>query len=256
MAAAGVLNGAATAENQPRSTTTSSVSPRLTRAESNRRNSQRSTGPRTQAGKEKVRFNGLKHGMTARSTVLPGEDPARFEAARRQLHDDLAPRDALEAILVDRIALATWQANRDDQVARARREAELEHHALDQAATQNRQVIALGQLLLEDLSQPMHSRPAARRRRRAPGPTGGLARIHHPRLRLALGPPAAARRLSRHSHRLGRDPRLRARPADGLLCERFRHRLSGRSCSLGQRGRHRRNPGSRLGPVAGGNRRA
>ena len=162
MAAAGVLNGAATAENQPSSTTTSSGSPRLTRAESNRRNSQRSTGPRTQAGKEKVRFNGLKHGMTARSTVLPGEDPARFEAARRQLHDDLAPRDPLEAILVDRIALATWQANRDDQVARARRESELEHHALDQAATQNRQVIALGQLLLEDLSQPMHSRPAAR----------------------------------------------------------------------------------------------
>ena len=162
MAAAGVLNGALTAENQPRSTTTSSVPPRLTRAESNRRNSQRSTGPRTQAGKEKVRFNGLKHGMTARSTVLPGEDPARFEAACRQLHDDLAPRDPLEAILVDRIAVATWQANRDDQVARARREAELEHQALEQAGAQNRQVIALGQLLLEDLSQPMPSRPAAR----------------------------------------------------------------------------------------------
>src|SRR5271170_3593125 len=103
MAAAGVLNGAATAENRPQSTTTSTVSPRLTRAESNRRNSQKSTGPRTQAGKDKVRYNGLKHGMTARSTVLPGEDLTKFESACRQLHDDLAPRDPLEAILIDRI---------------------------------------------------------------------------------------------------------------------------------------------------------
>ena len=160
MAAAGVLNGAATAEDQPRSTTTDSVVAQAHPRREQSKEQSRSTGPRSQAGKDKVRLNGLKHGMTARSTVLPGEDPVLFEAARRQLHDDLAPRDPLEAILVDRIAVATWQANRDDQVARARRESESEHHALEQAAAQNRQAIALSQLLLEDLSLPMPFRTA------------------------------------------------------------------------------------------------
>ena len=90
--------------DRPPSIADSSCTPKLSKAESNRINAQRSTGPRSPAGKQRVRFNGLKHGMTARSTVLPGEDPALIEAARRQLHHDLAPRDPLEAILVDRIA--------------------------------------------------------------------------------------------------------------------------------------------------------
>jgi hypothetical protein len=46
--------------------------------ESNRRNAQRSTGPKTATGKELARFNALKHGHTARSPVLPGEDPEAF----------------------------------------------------------------------------------------------------------------------------------------------------------------------------------
>jgi hypothetical protein len=35
------------------------------RAEANRRNAEKSTGPKTADGKAKSRFNALKHGMTA-----------------------------------------------------------------------------------------------------------------------------------------------------------------------------------------------
>jgi len=42
--------------------------------DANRRNAQKSTGPKTEEGRDRVRRNALKHGMTAR-TVLPQEDP-------------------------------------------------------------------------------------------------------------------------------------------------------------------------------------
>jgi hypothetical protein len=44
------------------------------RAEANRRNSLKSTGPRTPEGKDKSRHNAVTHRLTARSGLLPGED--------------------------------------------------------------------------------------------------------------------------------------------------------------------------------------
>src|SRR5262245_46658738 len=38
----------------------------------NRRNAQLSTGPRTQAGKDRVRWNALRHGLTAKHLTLSG----------------------------------------------------------------------------------------------------------------------------------------------------------------------------------------
>ena len=45
----------------------------------NRRNAARSTGPRTQSGKARSRFNALKHGCRAKLPILPGEDPAVYQ---------------------------------------------------------------------------------------------------------------------------------------------------------------------------------
>ncbi len=39
----------------------------------NRRNAQKSTGPKSDAGKAKAKFNALKHGMTADTAVLPSK---------------------------------------------------------------------------------------------------------------------------------------------------------------------------------------
>ena len=49
--------------------------------EANRRNAQKSTGPKTDEGKARVRRNAFKHGMTARTImpVLPQEDPKELE---------------------------------------------------------------------------------------------------------------------------------------------------------------------------------
>src|ERR1039458_4019769 len=54
----------------------------------NRANSQHSTGPRSEAGKQRSALNALTHGLTARTAVLPSEDPAAYEQHHRQFLDE------------------------------------------------------------------------------------------------------------------------------------------------------------------------
>jgi hypothetical protein len=51
------------------------------RAGANRRNTKKSTGPRTEEGKSKSRLSELKHGMTAQTVLLPGNDGQALLAA-------------------------------------------------------------------------------------------------------------------------------------------------------------------------------
>ena len=59
--------------------------------EANRLNAQRSTGPRTAEGKARSSQNAVRHGLTAKCPVLPGEDPAEFAAFSEALFEDLTP---------------------------------------------------------------------------------------------------------------------------------------------------------------------
>src|SRR5438874_274357 len=82
------------------------------RAEINRRNAQRSTGPRTAAGKDRSRFNALKHGLTARTPVLPGEDPEAFQSRIEAFVTFLGPENELEQYLAESAAQSSWQLDR------------------------------------------------------------------------------------------------------------------------------------------------
>jgi hypothetical protein len=135
--------------------------PKLSRAETSRLNGSRSRGPRTQAGKDKSRFNAVTHGMTAQSDLLPGENAANFEAGRLGLHLSMNPRNPLEATMLDRIARLSWRAERTEVSADARVQYNVNHDALEQAHVHRQQVTALGQLLTADLFQTSHIRPAA-----------------------------------------------------------------------------------------------
>ncbi len=57
----------------------------LKQFQANRRNAQKSTGPKTPEGKAAVSMNALRHGLRARTVVLPGENREEFT----QLCDDL-----------------------------------------------------------------------------------------------------------------------------------------------------------------------
>ena len=92
--------------------------------ESNRRNARKSTGPKTAAGKAASAGNALSHGLTAASDVLLADESAdAFEARQRDVLADLAPQDALQAMLARRIVQLLWRLDRA-----ARLEAELFLH--------------------------------------------------------------------------------------------------------------------------------
>ncbi len=82
--------------------------------EANRRNAQRSTGPKTPEGKTKVRFNALVHGRRAESAVLPGEDQNAFNRLLADIMSTWKPQDEMEKILVEQIAVYQWKLARLD----------------------------------------------------------------------------------------------------------------------------------------------
>src|ERR1017187_1138116 len=75
----------------------------------NRANAQMSTGPRSAEGKSASRFNALKHGIDAASIVIPGEDPAEYDALAADYLDDFSPQSPSESFHVQTMLRADWQ---------------------------------------------------------------------------------------------------------------------------------------------------
>jgi hypothetical protein len=80
--------------------------------EANRRNAAKSTGPRTEEGKEKSSRNATKFGLFTRHVLLPDEDEAELGALRDGIADRLKPADALEEVYVERVVATTWRLQR------------------------------------------------------------------------------------------------------------------------------------------------
>jgi hypothetical protein len=78
----------------------------------NQRNSQHSTGPRTQEGKTAVKLNALKHGLTAETHCLPWEDPEEYEMLHQDYIKHYQPVGREETELVERIASLRWRLKR------------------------------------------------------------------------------------------------------------------------------------------------
>lgn len=80
--------------------------------ESNRRNAQLSTGPRTEGGKANSRGNAMTHGLTAQKLLLPGEDPEEFAALRDAVFEETQPATVYEKRLVNRLVGLMWRLGR------------------------------------------------------------------------------------------------------------------------------------------------
>jgi hypothetical protein len=86
------------------------------KAEANRQNAQKSTGPKTPAGKAAVRLNALRHGLLSEDIVLPGEDEEALRRLAERLRAELQPVGELESLLVDRITSLLWRLRRLERV--------------------------------------------------------------------------------------------------------------------------------------------
>jgi hypothetical protein len=80
--------------------------------EANRKNAKRSTGPRSKAGKARSRHNARKHGLTAATLVIGGENPSEFEELRAELIHEHDPQSTLEYELVERLTGILWRLRR------------------------------------------------------------------------------------------------------------------------------------------------
>ncbi len=78
----------------------------------NRRNAQKSTGPRTSEGKAAVSQNAVKHGLLAARVVISSESQADFDLYRDQILDELAPVSPMESMLAERIVTLSWRLKR------------------------------------------------------------------------------------------------------------------------------------------------
>jgi hypothetical protein len=75
-------------------------------------NARRAKGPRSNLGKARAAKNALLHGLCSRAPVLPGEDPAEFEAMLARWIDDHQPATEEERRIVFEMCCATVAIDR------------------------------------------------------------------------------------------------------------------------------------------------
>jgi hypothetical protein len=94
----------------------------------NRRNAQKSTGPRTEEGKRRAGRNALKHGFTAQQATMDPIEQELFLDFADGITQDLGPRNPLELALVDQIIGCAWRLRR---VLRLETDELRSHYAVD-----------------------------------------------------------------------------------------------------------------------------
>ena len=81
-------------------------------AAASRTNSQKSTGPRTTAGKSVSRFNAMKYGIFAVHQIMFDETPEDLEELTAEYREQYAPADATERELVETLVHNEWRLRR------------------------------------------------------------------------------------------------------------------------------------------------
>src|SRR5579864_9119635 len=80
--------------------------------EANRRNSLKSTGPKTDAGKRTSRCNAVRHGLTAETVIGALEDAEDYKTFEAAIIADYDAQSTVERELVLRPASLLWRLRR------------------------------------------------------------------------------------------------------------------------------------------------
>src|SRR5262249_60623059 len=80
--------------------------------EANRGNALRSTGPKTEPGKQVSRRNALRHGLTGETVIGTLEDADDYKAFEKAITADYDAQSALERELVLQLASILWRLRR------------------------------------------------------------------------------------------------------------------------------------------------
>jgi hypothetical protein len=127
--------------------------------EANRRNALKSTGPRTQEGKDRSKMNAVTHGCRAETLIVHDEDLQELEARRQAWIADLAPRSDAEQRAVEDAVSYSWRQDRARRAEVALADARLADHDGDGDTSVEQQVTELGRRLFLDRLGPIEFYP-------------------------------------------------------------------------------------------------
>ena len=104
----------------PPPTVTARSAPSAARLAANRANAQRSTGPRTRAGKARSRANAVSHGLFCRRLLVASaslhEHQDEFDALHQQWRSELKPQTRRESDLVELICVGLLRRQRYQEI--------------------------------------------------------------------------------------------------------------------------------------------
>ena len=95
--------------------------------EANRRNSLKSTGPKTEAGKQVSRCNAVRHGLSAETVISQLEDAEDYKAFELAITADYDAQSAVERELVLRLASLLWRLRRTTTIETGLFEIQADH---------------------------------------------------------------------------------------------------------------------------------
>lgn len=78
------------------------------------KNFQGQTGPKTEAGKNRSKFNALKHARYAKSKILPHENEKEYKHLLKDMFEDLKPEGQVQEDLVLQYVDCLWRMHRMD----------------------------------------------------------------------------------------------------------------------------------------------
>jgi hypothetical protein len=95
--------------------------------EANRRNALKSTGPKSEQGKQASRCNAVRHGLTAETVIGALEDAEDYKAFEAAITADYDAQSAVERELVLRLASLLWRLRRATTIETGLFEIQAEH---------------------------------------------------------------------------------------------------------------------------------
>jgi len=129
----------------------------------NQENAQKSTGPKTRAGKEKSRMNAVKHGILCDELIIMRgegkEDLAAFEQLLAGLRKHYKPVGTLEDLLVQKMVGYLWRERRAQRHEGGAIQRELEYRRDEETAEREarfREALAAGESLEQSVLGIQH----------------------------------------------------------------------------------------------------
>ena len=113
--------------------------------EANRRNALKSTGPKSEEGKQASRCNAVRHGLTAETVIGALEDAEDYKAFEAAITADYDAQSAVERELVLRLANLLWRLRRATTIETGLFEIQADHlsnfRKADQISPTSREIV-------------------------------------------------------------------------------------------------------------------